>query len=415
MKAGRLGGRLFRKYVVVFVVLVGGVLLLSSVVELYFSYRETRNALARLEREKAVGAAAKIEQFVKAIEDQVRSTSSATLVESQSALAEREIDYLRLLRNVPAITEITHLDVAGKEQLSVSRLALDAVGSQNDLSRDATFLEARSGRTYFSPVYFRNESEPYMTIAIPEGEDAVEVTAVNVALKSIWDVISQIKIGRSGYAYVVDSGGTLVAHPDISLVLQKRDLSALPQVRFARTERSQASGDSAAATVARNLQGDQVLTAFAEIAPLGWFVFAEQPLGEAFAPLQGEIVRSGLLFVLGLALSVAASVVLARRMTAPIRVLRDGAARIGTGDLGHRIEVQTGDELEALAKEFNRTAVQLQESYANLEQKVEARTRELTEALEQQTATSEVLKVISRSTVDLELVLETLIESARRF
>jgi len=57
---------------VVFLVLVGGVLLLSSVVELYFSYRETRNALVRLEREKAVGAAAKIEQFVKAMVKEFR-------------------------------------------------------------------------------------------------------------------------------------------------------------------------------------------------------------------------------------------------------------------------------------------------------------------------------------------------------
>jgi len=58
-------------------------------------------------------------------------------------------------------------------------------------------------------------------------------------------------------------------------------------------------------------------------------------------------------------------------------MLRQGAARIGAGVLDHRIDVQTGDELEALATEFNRMAAQLQESYAGLEQKVEERTREL--------------------------------------
>ena len=85
-------------------------------------------------------------------------------------------------------------------------------------------------------------------------------------------------------------------------------------------------------------------------------------------------------------------------MVAPIRVLQAGAARIGAGELGHRIEVRTGDELEALGEEFNRAAARLEESYANLEQKVEARSwRELsTETLEQQTATSEILRVISQ-------------------
>ncbi len=403
-------GRLFRKYVVVLLLLVGGVLLVSSAVDLYFSYQETKAALVRIEHEQAVAAAGRIEQFVQDIERQVRWTTQAAFDDPVAAQEQREIDYLRLLRNVPAITEISHLDASGKERLRVSRMALDAIGSEEDYSRAPKFLEARAGTTYFSPVYFRNESEPYMTIAVPVTEYRVEVTVAEVNLKAIWDVVSRIRIGKAGYAYVVDSLGRLVAHPDISLVLQKRDLSALPQVRSARGPRS-ASGDERVGMVGPGLHGGQFLAAYAPVAPLGWVVFVEQPLGEAFAPLQASIVRSIILFALGLVLSVLASVLLARRMVAPIRVLQTGAARIGAGDLSHRIQVRTGDELETLGDEFNRTAVRLEESHANLERRVAERTRDLMEALQRLTALAEIGRAVS-STLDLQAVLNSIVMHA---
>ena len=72
---------------------------------------------------------------------------------------------------------------------------------------------------------------------------------------------------------------------------------------------------------------------------------------------------------------------LARRMVGPIRALQAGAARIGSGDLSHRISVKTGDELEALADQFNDMTKRLEESYAGLEQKVAQRTAELSKSL----------------------------------
>ena len=168
----------------------------------------------------------------------------------------------------------------------------------------------------------------------------------------------------------------------MSVVYQKRDLSELPQIRAAGA----ASDAHVVVTETAGLRGGRVLTSQATIEQLGWRVVAEQPLDEAFAPLRGTIALSAIFFVIGLGLSVIASVLLARRMVAPIRLLQQGAARIGAGELGHRIAVRTGDELESLGQEFNRTAIQLEESYANLEQKVEARTRELATANAELTA-----------------------------
>ena len=165
-------GRLFRKYVVVLVVLVGGVLVASSLVDLYFSYRETQRAIVRVERAKAVAAAAGIEQFLKEVEHQVRETTRTASDDPdasqvgqgklgfrqglRAAMAEqRELDLLRVLRNVPAVRELSHLDLAGKEQLRVSRVDPDVVGSQEDFSRAPKFVEAQSGQDLLEPRLFQ--------------------------------------------------------------------------------------------------------------------------------------------------------------------------------------------------------------------------------------------------------------------
>lgn len=356
-----------------FVAIVSLALAINGVSDIWFSYHEQQDLLVRIQREQAKSAADKIGQFLNDITAGLVWETQLSL--SDSTLDEWQFDAVRLFHQVPALTELVQLDAMGREQYRMSREAPDVIASHTDHSQEAAFIQAMVNKVYYGPVYFIDESQPYMTIAMAGVRPEYGVIVGQVNLTFIWDVVSQIQVGKRGRAYVVDQAARLIAHPDISQVLRKTDMSGLAQVQAARVAKSNGLPDQPLQGV--DIEGRRVLSAYAKVTPPGWLLFAELPLDEAYAPLYESALRSGVIILVALVLAILAGLLLARRMVVPIRALRDGAVRIGSGDLGQRILINTGDELEALGDQFNAMAARLQESYAGLESKVEERTRQL--------------------------------------
>jgi two-component system, NtrC family, sensor kinase len=387
--------RLIWKYTVVVVALVAAAIVSVGLTELYFSYQDSKQALAEVERNNAASATATIEQTMQGVLQELERLAQPTTASGRAGLVERNQGFHSLLLRDELVSQLSYLNPAGKECVRSSPIEVDRTRCGIDYSGSTAYLQARAEGRYFGPVRFQRGSQPHMTIAVAEHGPRRGVVVATIDLSFVGDVVKRARSGTAGYAYAVDSNGELITHPDINLVLRHTNLSALPQVGAALRTIGDARSDDV--TIGRDPDGRKVLSAFQTIESprLGWRVFVEEPLSEAFAPIKSALWRTALLLVAFLLLATMTSVALARRLVRPIESIQGAAAKIGSGALDERIVITSNDELGALAEEFNRMAAQLQESYAGLEQKVQARTQELASALAELDEKSRELEAVS--------------------
>ncbi|AWM27997.1 adenylate/guanylate cyclase domain-containing protein [Sinorhizobium fredii] len=345
---------LFQKYFVVLFLAVVLPLAANGASEAWFSYRDQRARLDQLLGIEARSASAKIQGFLEGITNQLGWL--VQLPWSEEPDAQRRVDALRLLHQVPAIVSLTLVDNAGRERLYVSQIGLNRTESRTDRSGEAPVEEARAARIWYGEVSYYRGSEPYLTVALAGNRPSVGIVVAEVNLKLIWEVISAIKVGETGYAFVLDGPGRLIAHPDISLVLRGADEATL---RPFQTIRSAVVRAGAEIATAQDAKGNAIAAAAAPVAGPDWTVVVEQPLSEAFGPIYAALRRTGALLLAGGIFAGLLAFALARRMTQPIQLLQRGTERIGARQFDHRIEIRTGDEFQLLADSFNTMAVEL--------------------------------------------------------
>lgn len=373
----------------------------------FYTVGQIQEDAAQLQREIASVTAERIRNFVQRKIERFTDTANAASLYPLGS-KEQQLLVTLLTKNDASFTDASIIDVRGMEVVKVSDRRVYFPSDLSDQSKSAKFIKAIKGENYISPVHTSDQFQPYVTLAIPLWGSAQSVVGVMTAeadLSFLWEVIGKIDFGSAGYGYLVDEHGNLIAHKDGALVLKKMNLGQLDKVR--EFLRNGTRADLNPARKGRGLMDMPVLATYAPVRDLGWAVILEEPVDASLANVEKLKRYAVVLLVFGLVIGAAVIAWVSSKMTNPIRELREGAATIASGNLEHRANIKTGDEIEELADEFNKMADALKNSYETLEQKVEQRTKEIsalygvTTAVNQSLDLQDILDAVIAKTTEI--------------
>jgi len=255
-----------------------------------------------------------------------------------------------------------------------------------EFSRHVPLVEAmKTGQVQVSQAYVNERrGEALVAMAVPVVDRLGQIQAVvtgELSLREIQRVVSDMKVGKQGFAYLVDATGRVIAHPQWDRVKRGDSMEQVPLVRQALASRQ-------ADTLAfKGEDGVDVLGAHAPVYWNGWQLLVQQPASDAFAPITDMIRRAGFILVIALVVALALGWLYVRSLVVPLREVMDGMRRIVDGQFTHRLAVTTRDEVGELAGAFNAMGKMLHSSRQEIESwnrelqsRVDAKTKQLESA-----------------------------------
>ncbi len=259
------------------------------------------------------------------------------------------------------------VDLALKYPFIIRAYTVDKEGKKiagSDLTREnrpqiqQDILAAVSRDGFFiSPVGLTAEYVPYLTIAVPINEkfNGSGALIAEVSLRGAWSTIDRIALDVTGRAFVVTDEGVLAAHQDKKKILRQEDL------------RGEADVSLALAGISGTMQlddkeGKRCLSAYAPISGTKWAIVIRQDYSEAYRLFRKMRLQSWIIILISELASILVSIVLARRLVKPLKILASTTQRIASGDFNQKIDIRKSDEIGDLIRAFNDMADKLKES-----------------------------------------------------
>lgn len=288
--------------------------------------------------------------------------------EIKSMQAERQIPVLKALAATHPYLYLVH--TIGLDGFNVAR---NDDQENRDYSDRQYVIDSLAGKPFSTQVVIgRTSGQPALILAAPVRNEAGEIVGVASVAANLTDLSNQVKvsqIGQTGYSYLVDESGKVLAHPDPEVTAQLLDMSAYPPVA------ALLSGQTGAIT----FTDEQGLEWHASTTRLtnGWGVIVQQQATEQDRPVALFVQFSILAALVGVVGLSGLTWLNVRTSLAPVKGLTEAAQALSSGKLSYRAVVDREDELGILAQTFNQMAEQLSAMVNNLQEQVSERSRAL--------------------------------------
>jgi len=346
-------------------------LVFSTGLSMYKNYDNTSRIISNQQQLIAKEAANTVQGFLQEKLTVLVAASNIGNLDSGGNL-ERKTTLEKLLGTDLAFRQVAFLNTGGKEVSRVYRASNLELSGLTGETRNEILTRVRSGENYIGTIYIDDVTfEPMVLVAVPVNNVFREYRGSLIAevnLKFIWDLVSSIKIGKHGHAYVVDRNGGLLAFQDIGRVLKGENLRGLKKVAQFINDPNLSVEDTA--EVSKGIEGNTVVSTYLPLVEPDWAVVIELPYFEAYSSVLGTIVFSSLITVICLFLAFFAGKEMAKRITKPVIQLRDATDRMSKGNLDINIDVKSRNELGDLADNFNQMIRKISALIANVKRAV---------------------------------------------
>jgi PAS domain S-box-containing protein len=339
------------------------------------AHRTQREAAFQMQRQSAEQVAQLISDYMNRAIDRLPFFLEVAQLTSQSPDRQKAAMETFLIASLPLYNQVTLLDRNGNESIKVSRFYTFLPKELMNQNLSPAFITAIKGGVYVGPVVFlSNEGILSVPVALPVKTPSARIVGVILAevnVTHLWHQVARVKVGESGYAYLVDKDGCFVAYQKPAEVLQRygEDMRKMPPVSDFIDCKAEGTGE---VQEYRGLNDEEVIGVYSPIKGTDWAVVVEQPTREAYASISQ--MERYLLGIMALCILLAGGMgfYVSRRLIGPIRVLTDAAQRLATGDLDSDVrEFRREDEVGILSRAFKKMQKELQDLYAGQKRKIE--------------------------------------------